>query len=354
MVTNITRQRMLKLKNQISLLKLIRTKKQISQAELSNLTNLRPSTVSYLVRDLKDKGLVLVTGKGESGELGGKKSNLLSFDKTHGLFSGISIKKESIIFALSDFSGDVIKQNEISTSGLDSNAINELIINEINSYSGEKHYKGAGIAISSVVNEKGDIIYSSGTSLKVSHFHDTIQSKVSINNLLVENDANCAAYYAHLFLKEKYKNILTYLIYFHPFAIGSGIIIDNLLFRGASGGAGEILGSFWAPHEEFDKLTPASFTDKDKAKEINNFLAALENYILSTALFIDTEAIVLTGDFTNIEESILNEFIDTLEKTYKRFEIHIINSQDLAVRGAAVLSIDAYISSLLRGTDAQR
>lgn len=343
----LTKQKQQKLDNQTSLLRLIRSEIKISQAELSLRTKLQPSTVSYLVRDLKQTGLVKVSGKGESGELGGKKSRLLSFNNRHGNFSGIYLKKEAIHFALFDFSGKLIEEKSVDISSASTDDITRYIINNITyNYENYPNYKGAGIAVSSVIDNNGDISYSSGNTLKVVHFHADIKNNIPPVNLVIDNDANCAAYYSNLYLKEQFSNLITYTIYLEPFGIGAGIIIDNRLYKGANGAAGEIWETLIDEKSPLYDLTVNDFNETNRER-VELVLQKLENFILSTALFMDTQAIIITGDFVNIENSILERFVESLKKTYTNFEVHIIDKGDLAIYGAAMLSMDRYINSVL-------
>lgn len=348
-----TKQKLQKINNQLFLLRLIRSSQNISQAELSIKTKLQPSTVSNLVREFKQKGMVHISGKGESGELGGKKSSLLSFNSKHGIFSGISIKKEAVIFSLFDFTGKILNQTVKNISNFSTKDLINLITSEINDkYQKYPNYKGVGIAVSSVVNANGNITYSFGNILKISHFQIDIKNEIPPIPFIVENDANCAAYYSNLFLKEKYKNLITYSIYFNPFCIGAGIILNNQLYKGSSNAAGEIWESISELHEDLNEISLDEINQLDKIannNDVKKFIAKLRSYILTTAMFIDTDAIVLNGDITYLNKNLLTEFIASLKTTYNNFVVEIINGNDLAVAGAAMLALDLYINTKLKG-----
>ena len=80
--------------NQLRILNILRSRPGISQADISALLALRPSTVSNLIRDLKAAGMVTNVGKGDSGSSGGKKADLLS------LHSGDQDEVDKVIMPL--------------------------------------------------------------------------------------------------------------------------------------------------------------------------------------------------------------------------------------------------------------
>ncbi|MCG8570459.1 MAG: ROK family transcriptional regulator [Spirochaetes bacterium] len=347
---NISKQKMQKVFNQITLLKIIQLEHRISQAELSIKTKLQPSTVSNLIKEFKQRGIVKITGKGISGEKGGKKSDLLSLNPKQGLFSGVSIKKKSVVFSLFDLMGTQIEQYEKKVSRSSTNDVISIIADEINQLCSQyPNYKGAGIAVTSVINEEGDITYSFENNLKVSHFQADIKSKIPPIQITVENDANCAAYYSNYYLKEKYKNLISYSIFFEPFCIGAGIFFNNKLFKGPKNAAGEIWESISATHKDIDKISIKDIKNPDTNPLVKNLLASIRNYILTTAVFVDTEVIVLNGDIIHIDKNVLADFIYSLKNTYNQFEVKIIDECDLTVAGSAMLSIDMYINTLLKG-----
>ena len=165
--------------------------------------------------------------------------------------------------------------------------------------------------------------------------------------IVIENDANCAAYFLHYYLKEKYKNIIAFLIYLAPFAIGSGVIIEKKLFRGKNGAVGEI----WRPDNDI-----INFYKNYKSENLNKIalepsfmqlLSEIEKLILSAGLLLDPDILILWGDIANLDKSILSPFIDML-KQHLNCEILINYDLYLPILGAEMLAADSYTLSLLR------
>ncbi|HEB33114.1 MAG TPA: ROK family transcriptional regulator [Spirochaetes bacterium] len=337
-----------KVSNQARLLRLIRAHKSISQAGLSAVTRLQPSTVSYLIRELKGKKLLCEKGKGESGKQGGKKSVLLSLNGEYGFFSGIYIKKDSILYTLNDFSGKVLIQTEDKITNFTSESVIDKIVSIFRKNNNEiSSIKGLGISVESVVSPKGSITLSPGFNWEIPEFKKCIMKKIRNIPIVIENDANCAAYFLHYYLKEKYKNIIAFLIYLAPFGIGSGIIIEKKLFRGNNGAVGEI----WRPENDI-----INFYKNYRSENLNNIalepsfmqlLAEVKKLILSACFLLDPEMLILWGDIANIDKSILSTFIDSL-KQHLNSEILVSYDMYLPILGAEMLAADSYTLSLLK------
>ncbi|NJK96574.1 MAG: MarR family transcriptional regulator [Bacteroidales bacterium] len=93
-------------------LNLIRLYREISGAELARLTNLRPSTVLYILRILDEKGLIEISGTGESTTKGGKKPTLWKIKSNIGYVIGLEILVHKIRMVLTGIEGAFwIKRN---------------------------------------------------------------------------------------------------------------------------------------------------------------------------------------------------------------------------------------------------
>ena len=74
--------------NQLDLISYIRRHAPVSQAALAGASDLRPSTVSTLMRPLKAARMVEVVGRGRSGTVGGKRPELIALNGAHATFAG--------------------------------------------------------------------------------------------------------------------------------------------------------------------------------------------------------------------------------------------------------------------------
>ena len=89
--------------NKSLILNLIRTAEPISRAQISKETSLTPPTVSSIVKELIEAGLVIESRLGESS--GGRKPMMLHLNSESVFAIGVDAGPEAIEFALSDLTG---------------------------------------------------------------------------------------------------------------------------------------------------------------------------------------------------------------------------------------------------------
>ena len=113
--------------------------------------------------------------------------------------------------------------------------IKEIVLNAVKKY--ENEVDAIGISTAGAVNNENTRVISSTGNL-VSNYRDFDFQAISNLPVYVENDANCAAWAEHEIGASKncpYSVMLTL-----GTGVGGGIIIDNKLYKGKSGAAGEM------------------------------------------------------------------------------------------------------------------
>src|SRR4028118_575542 len=90
----------------------IREKSPISRAEIARVTALQRSTVSLIVEELKEFGLIEEI-EGESS--GGRPPQLLSLRTAHAVAVGVDMGKKRTVVATSDLAGRILEQEEFPT-----------------------------------------------------------------------------------------------------------------------------------------------------------------------------------------------------------------------------------------------
>jgi N-acetylglucosamine repressor len=239
----------LKKLNERLVLDLIRSNELISGAELSRITELQPSTILYILKNLTSKNLIINQGKGESTEKGGKRPNLWQLNKDAAYAIGLDIEIGEIKAVILDLNSNIIakiirKTNKIKflseLIGLIKDIIEDIL------YSAqikEEKILGMAIAYAGVVDcEKGLIILGDVIpQINIPLLEEL--KKLYKFPIKLENNANAAA------IGEKWlgnaknnKNIMTILIEFdyNVSGIGIGLIIDGNLYHGSSFCSGEI------------------------------------------------------------------------------------------------------------------
>lgn len=229
--------------NKMLVLNTIYKNKPISRAEVAKRTGLNKSTVSAMVDELLLEGLILEIGTGES--QGGRKPINLSINKEFGSVIGIDLGVNYIASILTNFAGHIIWEKRVTIKNIiDSpqqkihdlfELIRETTQHEPSTISG---IIGMGIGVPGVVNyDNGHVLSAPNLLWENVKLKDIVEAEFHIP-ALVDNEANAGAIGEKWFGLGKKASELLYVS--AGTGIGAGIIINNELYRGFQGLAGEI------------------------------------------------------------------------------------------------------------------
>jgi glucokinase-like ROK family protein len=229
--------------NKAIVLNTIYKKKPISRAEIAKATGLNKSTVSALVDELLAEGLILETGIGES--QGGRKPVNLSINKEVGNIIGIDLGVNYILSVLTNFAGEIIWEKRISlkktndTSLLRVNDLLQLVEETIhNAPPSARGIIGIGIGVPGIVNyEQGHILSAPNLCWTNVNLKEIVETRFQVP-VFIDNEANAGAIGEKWFGSGKKATDLLYVS--AGTGIGAGIVINNELYRGSQGLAGEI------------------------------------------------------------------------------------------------------------------
>lgn len=223
-----------------TLLKHIRAQGPISRAELVKTTKLSPTTVSVLVDELIKEGLVAEVGEGESS--GGRRPILLEFQPTARLALGVDIGVHKITIALLDLNGNSLITTHFTPELSDKKVFLADIIDHTkrileSSKSLEHNILGIGVATPGLLDsEKKQIIYSSSLGFTDVPLYDAFEQNFSLP-IRIDNDMNAAALGEKVMgAGQKFSDLIYVSV---ETGIGAGIIINNRIYGGATGSAGE-------------------------------------------------------------------------------------------------------------------
>ena len=225
-------------------LELLRREDVISRAEIAKRTKLSAPTVSRIVDQLMEEGLIREVGLSKAEEVG-RKAILLSFNHSIGYVIGVDIGEIKIRTALADIKGQVISYVEKETlAEAGEYATLQKIIDSMREVLsegkvGDEKLVAISLGAPGIVDvEKGIVLDAPNIkgwknfplkALIESHFNKAVG---------VDNDINLAVMGEQWIGKGKnFRNMV--FVSFRT-GIGSGIIIDGKLYKGAHGAAGEI------------------------------------------------------------------------------------------------------------------
>lgn len=221
------------------LLALIRDFGPISRATLAVRADMTRPTVSAIVAEFMEAGLIREIGKGES--TGGKRPILLQLDDSRHFTIGIDLGENFVIRGVRcDLTGR-IRQSAVLEYQNRFESIRDVIADLIRQLAGHHTYnriRGVGIAVSGTVNtETGEIRDSETLDIVGKDLKNALEELTGFP-ICFENRASSAALAETMYGAGKHFRNLIYLT--SGCGIGAGIVVDGKVFRGSHGAAGEL------------------------------------------------------------------------------------------------------------------
>ena len=216
-------------KNEINILKLIYHNQQISRAQISRELQLERSTVSYIIKKLEEDNIVCF---GDKIVTGGRTSLNLEINPEYCYNLIINIKRDSIIFDVTTFTGEKVNQVKLEC------LLQDQILNEIDKTLAlyTQVYKQLGnivVAYHGMVNNNKEDSFSPFYSLTIKDIYQMIHQNYDLN-VYIKNESNLIA----LGLQDKH-NCDNLLVINIDQGVGCGVIVDSKLMTGSNGYAGE-------------------------------------------------------------------------------------------------------------------
>lgn len=227
--------------NRARILHALITSSPISRVEIAKQLSLGKSTVSAIVSELLDQGLVSEIGNGAAGPAGGRRPILLQFNRAARVACGVEVDAQMCHGVLVDLHCIPLQRITLPVLGREVEDVIETIaavVRELKIQSEPKICLGCGIAFAGMVNEDLGLIRSST---------QFAWRDVPLRDLLSKH-LDCPVYLTDrpraAVLGEKWYGIgqgVDELVYIHlGTGIGGGLVIKGELFTGASHTAGEI------------------------------------------------------------------------------------------------------------------
>jgi glucokinase-like ROK family protein len=214
----------------------------LSRAQLANLIGLNKTTVSSLVEELLDRGLVHQVGQDTSG--GGRPATLLDLAPQAGCIIGLALGVDFISAVLTDFAGQVRWRHLQETDPTESqDAIITQTLRLVDKALAANQSCGArllglGLATPGTVNvEEGVLIFSPNLQWRNVPFRQIFHEHAGLP-VFVDNDANAGAVAEHLFGVAQQAQ--DFIFIFAGVGVGGGLFLKGELYRGTGGFAGEI------------------------------------------------------------------------------------------------------------------
>ncbi len=249
-----------KIVNTSRIMREIWIQRRISRVQIAKSLGLNKSTITHVINELIDVGLIRSDSIGEAGPQGGRRPIYLSLNDRFGCVLGIELRPESYSAVAVDLDGDIIfsKSERMAISGANIDTAFAEILERINAE--RKHagipLVGVGVGVSGVVDTHRQIIrYSIPLKLESEYdFHGCVSSQYSVP-IFPENDANCCAWGELAFHREhrldnfifvtmEFRDVRPDSTNYDRTSVGIGIVIDGKVYRGSAFSAGEFRSVF--------------------------------------------------------------------------------------------------------------
>ncbi|HBG16031.1 MAG TPA: hypothetical protein DDW93_04560, partial [Firmicutes bacterium] len=228
--------------NRILIRNIIRKLGPIARYELAKETGLTPPTVTVIVNEFIEDGIVHEVGFGESS--GGRRPVMLELNSKAAFIFAVRLQRDEVVTALFDIGGNILNQNKRT---LDTSVAEDVVEAVGNSYDWLIENTGidkekvlcCGLASPGLINtHRGLIQHSSNLKWDKVPLGAMLSKRLYGIPVHVENISNAAA-----LAEKEYGSGRGYhdLIYLNlSVGIGAGFIIGGEIYGGTRGYAGEI------------------------------------------------------------------------------------------------------------------
>ena len=359
-----------KLINASRVMREIWVQRRISRVDIANSLGLNKSTITHLVNELMECGLVRADSVGSASPQGGRKPIYLTLNEKFGCVLGIECRPESYHAVAVNLVGDMIfsKTERVESTG---DTLGESFREIL--YRLEPDLKrtgtpllGIGAGLSGVIDPRKQIIRYS-IPLKIESrfdFYEKISKGHSVP-VFPENDANCCAWGELAFHREfNLRNFIFVLVEFRDIpdekiihektAVGMGIVIDGKVYYGSDFSAGEFMSVFRSPQNQGQfSLSRDEVVVVDTDETVRRkFIRELSRNIALMVNTFNLSMVFLGGDIEKFQTEVTGILQEEIERNWAYpgpvdCEIRFSTLRDQAVAyGAAGMVLDRLFMDL--------
>lgn len=227
--------------NKSIVLELLQKHSPISRASVAKTTGLTKATVSTLVAELMDEHLLYELGTGKSS--GGRKPVMLVFRQDAGYAVGVDLGVNYIHAVLTDLQGGIVQERRTRLKDVPSSqkVLAELkeSLHRLIALAPASPYGivGIGIGVPGITDDKGTVLFAPNLGWRNVPLQQLLEEEFKVP-VAIDNEANAGAVGEKEFGAGREAANLIYISI--GIGIGTGIILRNELYRGASGYSGEM------------------------------------------------------------------------------------------------------------------
>ncbi|MBC1558765.1 ROK family transcriptional regulator [Listeria booriae] len=241
-MTKKTDQDVMRENNKKLVLKTLFNAGQTSRSSIASAVHLQKSTVSSIILELHEDGLIEELGIGEASNAGGRRPNLIQFNYRYGYVLAFDMGARHLRYSVNYMNGEVIQKESLRLTGHSIKDVFQMMQQVISGLSAFNTMNGLlGIAVSAHAPvHENEIRYSPFLELDSFSLLEALQGIVDVP-IRFENEANLTAISIRDFWYYSGEEPLSSLLALNIHnGIGVGTIINEQLYHGMQGLAGEI------------------------------------------------------------------------------------------------------------------
>lgn len=320
-----------KLINTSRVMREIWTSRESSRVEIARALGLDKSTISAIVGDLLDLGVIRESREGDAGPQGGRKPVHITLNSNYGCVLGLELRPESYSAVGVNLNGEVgfsrFERMEIA-----GRCLRESLIEIINRLRADIEHAGLpvlgiGAGLSGVVDPlAGTIKYS--IPLKIDselNLYEALSEDIDLP-FFIENDANACAWGElafhrqrdlrdFLFVLVELRDNIDPRVVYERTAVGMGIVIDGKVHYGYERSAGEFRSLLRPPNAkgQFSLTDEEAFRLPDDPELIRRFLTELAKHVALIVNTFNLSHVFVGGSldwsYTELSDILRNEIV---------------------------------------------
>lgn len=285
-----------------------------SRIDISRDLGLDKSTVTLIVNELIEMGLVYPVAEGKAGPQGGRKPIQLNINKDFACVVGVEIQPESCTMIAADLDGQIFESSVVPVD-FNIQKLEEIFCPIVEDFirgieKNKRMIIGLGFGISGIIDPFKGIIHQS-IPLNITSpydFYNNVSERFEMINL-IENDANCCAWGELTYhRKADLRDFLFILIKFRKkdpsglkrsgLGVGMGIVIDGKVHYGRDFSAGEFRSIMWKKGNlnQFSVSNKASLRFNDDPALRKTVFLELSKHIALVVNTLNLSHVFIGGD----------------------------------------------------------
>ncbi|WP_198143016.1 ROK family transcriptional regulator [Stigmatella aurantiaca] len=225
--------------NRVRVFHALRQNPGSSQRELGRLTGLDKATVSVVVAQLQQEGLIERMASTSVRRVG-RPETALTIAASAGVLVGARLEPKTIRMVATTLAGEILAHMQIDGSRNVRRAITLLQkgIQELLTQAGEnREVRGIGVGIPGMMNREGRLVLAPNLGWRNSEIRPMLEENLNAP-VYVDNDTNAASVAECLF--GICRTVRNFIFITGHSGVGGGLVLDGRLYRGTGGFAGEV------------------------------------------------------------------------------------------------------------------